>query len=127
MGKLCYDGKLRIQTIREQGLGAKAIVSSYPDKGWKLITVKNVCSPVDYTGSAVLRQPGSGRPAAAITNQNVERVDELICSKEGNNGAHLSTRQIAADLNISQSSVSRIAKRNLHVKSIRSSHTCTGH
>jgi len=33
MGKLSYDDKLRIQTFREQELGAKAIMSSYPDKG----------------------------------------------------------------------------------------------
>jgi len=74
---------------------------------------------VDYTGSAVLHQPGSGRPATAITNQNVERVDEVICSQEGNNGTHLNTQQIAADLNISQSSVCHIAKRSLHLKSFR--------
>jgi len=39
----------------------------YPDKGWKLSTVKKVCSRVDHTGSAVLRKPGSGtgRPATA--------------------------------------------------------------
>jgi len=55
------------QTLCEQGLGAKAIISSYYDKGWKLSTVKKVCSRVDYTGSAVLRKPGSGtrRPATA--------------------------------------------------------------
>jgi len=62
-----------------QGLGAKAIISSYPDKGWKLSSVKKVCIRFDSTGSAVLRQPGSGRRATAITNQNVEHVDELIC------------------------------------------------
>jgi len=33
-------------------------------KGWKLSTVKKVCSRVDRThGSAVLRNPGTGRPA----------------------------------------------------------------
>jgi len=39
----------------------------YPDKWWKLSTVKKVCSRVDHTGSAVLRKPGSGtgRPATA--------------------------------------------------------------
>jgi len=119
MGKLSYDDKLRIQTLREQGLGAKDIISSYPDKWWKLSSVKKVCSRVDFTGSAILRQPGSGRPATAITNQSVEHVEELICSQEGNSGTHLSTRQIAAELNISQSSVCRIAKRNLHLKSFR--------
>jgi len=51
MGKLSYDNKLRIQTFREQGLGAKAIIFSYPDhKGWKLSFVKKVCSRVDSNG-----------------------------------------------------------------------------
>ena len=50
MGKLSYDDKLCIQTFREQGLGATAIISSYPDhKGWKLSSVKKVCSRVDST------------------------------------------------------------------------------
>jgi len=31
MGNLSYDDKLRIQTFRGQGLGAKAIIFSYPD------------------------------------------------------------------------------------------------
>lgn len=118
MGKLSYNDKLRIQTLREQGLGAKAIISSYPDIGWKLSTVKKVCSRVDCSGSAVLRQPG-GRPATAITNENIEHVGELICSQEDNSGTHHSTRPIAAELSISQSSVCRIAKRSLHLKSFR--------
>jgi len=51
MGKLSYDDKLRIQTYPEQGLGAKAIISSYPDnKSWKLSFVNNVCTRVDFTG-----------------------------------------------------------------------------
>ena len=67
MGKLSYNDKLHMHTFREQGLGAKSIISSYTDKGWKLSTVKKVCSRVDHTGSAVLRKPGSGtgRPATA--------------------------------------------------------------
>jgi len=52
MGKLSYDEKLRIQMLREQGLHAKAIVSSYPDKGWKLSTVNK--SAVEWT---TLAQP----------------------------------------------------------------------
>jgi len=50
MGKLSYEDKLRIQTFREQGLGAKAIIYSYPDhKWWKLSFVKKVCSRIDIT------------------------------------------------------------------------------
>jgi len=56
---------VRTQTLREQGLGAKAISPSYPEKRWKLSTVKKVCSWIDRTGSAVLRKPGSRRPATA--------------------------------------------------------------
>ena len=39
----------------------------YPDKEWKLSTVKKVCSRVDRTGSTILRKPdrGTGRPATA--------------------------------------------------------------
>ena len=44
-------------------LGEKAIISSYPDKGWKLSTVKKVGSWFDHIGSAVLHKPGSGRLA----------------------------------------------------------------
>ena len=59
MGKLSYNDKLRMQMLREQGLGAKSIISSYPDKGWKLSIAKKVCC------LAVLRKPGSGRSASA--------------------------------------------------------------
>jgi len=30
-GKLSYNDKLRMHLLREQGLGEKAIISSYPD------------------------------------------------------------------------------------------------
>ena len=38
MGKVSVDDKLRIQTLREQGLGYRAIVAQYPEKNWKLDT-----------------------------------------------------------------------------------------
>jgi len=56
-----------MQTLREQGLGEKAIISSDTMTGWKLSIDKKVCSRVDHTGSAVLRKPGTGtgRPTTA--------------------------------------------------------------
>ena len=60
MGKLSYNDKLRMQTLRDQGLGEKPIISSYPDKGWKLSTVKKICSRVDRTAWTILRKPDSG-------------------------------------------------------------------
>jgi len=35
MGKLLYNDKLHMQTLREQGLGEKAIISCYRDKDGK--------------------------------------------------------------------------------------------
>jgi len=60
MGKLSYNDKLRMQTLRERGLSEKAIISSYPDKGWKL-------SMAAVELAVILRKPGSGRPATAST------------------------------------------------------------
>jgi len=36
MGKVSLADKMRIQTLREQRLGAKAIMEAYPGKGWAL-------------------------------------------------------------------------------------------
>jgi len=119
MGKVSCVDKLRMQTLREQGLRAKAIIRAYPHKQWKLSTVQKICRRVDASGSAVGRQAGSGQPKSARTAQNIQRVDELICSQEGQSGTHQSTRQIAVELNISAASVRRIAKEDLHLSSFR--------
>jgi len=49
MSKLSSEDKIRIQTLREQGLGAKAIRASYPDKNWSLSTLQMICRRVDET------------------------------------------------------------------------------
>ena len=76
------EDKMRIQTLREQGLGAKAIRAAYPQKGWKLETVKLICRRVDETGSAVERKKGSGRPKSARSAANMALVQDMICSQD---------------------------------------------
>ena len=39
MAKLSLADKMRIQTLREQGLGARAIRNTYPEKRQKKITL----------------------------------------------------------------------------------------
>jgi hypothetical protein len=56
MGTFSVEDKLRIQTLREQRMGAKAIKSAYPEKNWSLSTLKAMCRRIDATGSAVDRQ-----------------------------------------------------------------------
>jgi transposase len=118
MGKVSEDDKMRIQTLREQGLGYRVIASKYPTKNWKLDTVKAICRRFDERGSALLRKPGSGRPKTARTIENIERVQELICSQE-EPGTSKSTRQIANDIKISAASVKRIAKKDLGLHAFR--------
>ena len=59
MGKVSLDDKMRIQTLREQGLGYCVIAVKYTEKIWKLDTVKLICN-VDETGSDLTRKPGGG-------------------------------------------------------------------
>ena len=68
MGKLSYNDKLRMQTLREQGLGGKAI-SSYRYKGWEFSTVKKVCIRVDR-----LAQP-------FCVNQAVQCTCHSVCMR----------------------------------------------
>ena len=53
MGRISYEDKVCIQTLHEQGLGAKAIRSRYPAKQWSLNTLKTICRHITKTGSAV--------------------------------------------------------------------------
>jgi hypothetical protein len=66
MAKLNRDDKMRIQTLREQGMGAKAIKSAYPMKNWSISTLNKICRRIDATGSAVERKPGSGSQAVVV-------------------------------------------------------------
>lgn len=98
MAKLSFIDKLRIQTLREQGYGARAICKAYPEKSWKLSTVSKICKRVDERGSATERKPGSGRPKSVRTDANVNAVRELLCSQEDKPGTGMSTRQVALQL-----------------------------
>ena len=116
---LSREDKMRIQTLREQGLGAKAIQAAYPQKEWKLTTLQKMCRRIDKTGSAVQRKAGSGRPKSARSAANISMVQEMICSQEDDPGTSKSTRQIACEMDISATSVRRIAKVDLGLSSFR--------
>jgi len=58
MGKVSLADKMRIQTLREQHLAAKAIMVAYSDKGWALSTVKKICQRVDRMGSSTEHKAG---------------------------------------------------------------------
>ena len=72
MGKISYDDKAQIETLRKLGFGYRIIVEKFPEKGWKRrCLVKAICKRVDERGSATERKPGSNRPKTAQTEENV--------------------------------------------------------
>lgn len=119
MGKISCADKMRIQTLRELGFGYRTIVAKFPEKGWKLYSVKAICKRVDDRGSATARKSGSGGKKTARTDENIEFVSQLICSQENDPGTSMSTRQIAKELQISEKSVRRIAKEDLKMSAFR--------
>jgi len=43
IGKISYEDKMRIQTFHEIGFGYQIIVKNFPEKDWKLSSVKAIC------------------------------------------------------------------------------------
>jgi len=121
MAKLSILDKMRIQTLREQGLGARAIQKAYPEKHWNLSTISLICQKIDKTGSALGRKAGSGRPKSARTEANISAVEQLICSQEDQPGTSLSTREVAKAVSISEASVRNIAKVDLGLRCFKRS------
>jgi len=78
MGKILYQDKAWIETLQKLGFGYRTTVAKFPKKGWKLCSVKAMCKRVDERGSATERKPGSGRPRAARTEENVRYLKLLI-------------------------------------------------
>ena len=94
--------------------GAKRILKEFPDKNWKLETIKRLIRKVDATGDCK-RIKGSGRPRSARSEENIEAVDELIQSQENEPGTHLTPREISRQIGISSCSVRNIIKKDLHL------------
>src|SRR6218665_3346437 len=82
MGKVSQADKMRLQTLREQGCRAKAIIRAYPYKEWNFSTTQKICR-IDTTGCVAERKARSGRPKSVHMAPNIDRVEELICSQKG--------------------------------------------
>jgi len=51
MAKFTYDDKIRIQTLHEQGYGAKRIKKAYPHKPWSLHSINRICHRIKERGT----------------------------------------------------------------------------
>jgi uncharacterized protein YfcZ (UPF0381/DUF406 family) len=58
---------LRIQTLREQGLGAKAITGDYSDTKWSMSTLTKTCKQVDSSGCATEERNAADTAKSSLT------------------------------------------------------------
>jgi len=56
--------------------GAGKLLNKFPDKGWKLGSIDYFLKKIRKTGT-VNRQPGSGRPRSARTDEDIKTVDDM--------------------------------------------------
>jgi len=101
-----------------KGYGPRRLMTEFPEKNWKKGALEKLLRKLRDTGSTN-RRYGSGRPKHARTEENVTSVEELVQSQEGQPQTHRSTRQIAREMRISQSSVVRIIHRDLDLKCLK--------
>jgi len=101
-----------------KGRGARKLLNEFPDNCWKLGSVDYLLKKIRKTGT-VNRQPGSGRPRSARTDENIETVDDLVLSQEDKPKTHRSTHQISRESGIHRSSVLRIIHCDLQLKCLK--------
>jgi hypothetical protein len=119
MAPLTSDDKTLIRILRlEKGWNTYQMMKEFPLRNWRKSTLNDLIRKIDSTGKCD-RVPGSGRPRAVRTPANIQRVADLICSQEDKPGTSMSPREINRQIGISRTTVRRIAKKDLHLKTFR--------
>jgi hypothetical protein len=113
------EDKISIKFLRQnKQYSANKFLKEFPQKGWSLGGLKKLIRKIDATGTAA-RRPGSGRKRTVRTVDNINNVEALVLSQEGNPQTHRTQRQIARELGISQQSVNNIVKRDLRLRCLK--------
>ena len=91
------EEKIIIKYYRlDKGYGRKKLLNEFPGKDWSAGGLDKLLSKIDETQS-VERKAGSGRPRTARTEENIEIVEELICSQEDEPKSHKTPRETARE------------------------------
>lgn len=119
MTKISAEDRILIKHLRiEKQWGARKMSNEFPNKAWSIASVSRVINKIDNDESTE-RKPGSGRPKSVRTQQNIVRVSELICSQDDDPHSHKSPREIERETGIPRSSVRRIVKQDLQLKTYK--------
>ena len=95
---------------------APEIVRQHKDKPWTPLAVKKILQKIKK-GDPTGRKQGSGRKRSARPSPNVKKVENAP-TKGGRKSSAASCRKIASNLKLHRSSVQRIIKRDLKLKSV---------
>jgi len=119
MGKITKDDSIMIKGLREEKQWSSwRLIREFPQKACSRTSLDRLLSKIDATG-VTERHPGSGRRRSARTAQNIATVADLICSQEDAPHSHKTPREIQRETGISRSSVCRIAKYDLQLRSFK--------
>jgi len=109
------EDEILIKNLREsKGYSARKFIKEFPDKNWNRKGLDYLLKKLRETGT-VERKVGSGKRRSARTTQNTNDVEDLIISQEDKPRTYQSTRQVAQETGVSQSSV-RIVNKDLSLK-----------
>ena len=82
-------------------MGLRDCLKNFTYKGWRKGGLRHLLHKIDETGDFAWI-PGSDRILMALTNENIEEVEELILSQEENPRIHESQRNIGKIIGISE-------------------------
>ena len=98
------EDKIVIQNdYEEKNWSVYKIWKNHPFKKWDYPSVKHLLKNSEKTGSKDWRD-GSGWLRTVSTEENVDLIEELVCSKERQPHTHLAPVKIAKETGISPSS-----------------------
>lgn len=104
-----------------KGWSCSKLRREFPNKLWGKSSLYRLIRKIITTGTSD-RKKGSGRPRSVRTGDNIALVEELTLSQDDAPGTHLSQRKAAKQSQIHRSSVQRIIKKDLKLKSVKRLH-----
>jgi hypothetical protein len=108
-----------IKVLREEkSYSSRRFLNEFPNRNWSRRGQDELIKKIDRFGS-IQHRPGAGRPRSVRTDDNVDRVADLVQSQENRPQTHRTVRQISRDTGICRSSVHRIIKTDLHLKCLK--------
>ena len=105
---------MRLNLYDKTNITAQRFINELPQKGQTLDGLKALICKIDKEGT-VRHVSGAGRLCTVCSIKNNDQVETLVLSQEGQPQTHRTQREIARELNISQTSVNRIVKKDFRL------------